>query len=177
AMLFAGGKAPAGAVSAGVFSLTQEALKGMALTTKLKLGAALVLGAGLLLAAVGGGIVCRRGGAPPAAAAGQGDRRAEDPAAVDARQLQGEWRVVGLEWDGKKDPAYTVMSARWLFHFRGGEITSKGDEGGWEGRQQFTLHVTRSPKAIDITWLEGRAKGQTAAGIYSLEGDLLRLCL
>ena len=44
-------------------------------------------------------------------------------------------------------------------------------------RARFKLDPGRTPKAIDITSLEGQESGQTAASIYTLERGRLMLCI
>jgi thiol-disulfide isomerase/thioredoxin len=41
---------------------------------------------------------------------------------------------------------------------------------------KFTLDPAAQPKAIDLIPEEGPAKGKTLRGIYSLEGDVLKIC-
>ncbi|MCI0455444.1 MAG: TIGR03067 domain-containing protein [Gemmataceae bacterium] len=152
--------------------------------TKVTLGTGAVLGAVLVLAAVGGTLV-PTGSAQDAKSltsqaietAAKGVGRAEDAAAEDAKLLQGEWRSVEYERDGKKRPSYEVMSRREIWNFKGDEVSMKSDGGGLLPGTRFKLDPSKSPKVIDITWFEGPVKGQTAAGIYALEKGRLWLCI
>src|SRR5947209_12430486 len=98
---------------------------------------------------------------------------AEPPKAI--QDLEGEWLVVEIEANGKKEPSYEVRSQRLVFAFRGNEITGS-DEVFFTGSNKVTLDAARTPKTMDITWLDRAQKGQTLACIYSLEKDRLRFC-
>src|SRR5262249_26261721 len=39
------------------------------------------------------------------------------------------------------------------------------------------LGPTNSPRTIDVTFTEGERKGQTAVGVYEIEGDTFRVCV
>jgi uncharacterized protein (TIGR03067 family) len=65
------------------------------------------------------------------------------------------------------------------------EVTVTNDaDGGWgvrvEGkvaaRGTSRIDPAKRPKAIDLTPTEGEHKGQTARGIYEVEGDTLKIC-
>ena len=99
----------------------------------------------------------------------------EDAGAADARALEGEWQAVELEVNGKKNASEDVKELRMIF--KANEITVKSASGeGRERKQTFKLVPGHSPKAIDITSLDGQEKGQTAACIYTLKKDRLIIC-
>jgi uncharacterized protein (TIGR03067 family) len=56
----------------------------------------------------------------------------------------------------------------------------KGDEmTGVDGEKRsvkFKLYPTQSPKAIDLTKMDGPFQGITVKGIYDLEGGRLKIC-
>src|SRR5207249_8039647 len=86
-------------------------------------------------------------------------------------------QTVELERDGRKSPSYEVRSHLDIWTFKGDEVTSKTTDGShMEPGTTFRLDPTKSPKAIDMTWLDGHLKGQALAGIYSLEKGQLWLC-
>jgi uncharacterized protein (TIGR03067 family) len=86
----------------------------------------------------------------------------------DAKSLQGEWRVVDIERDGKSPPQDPTDMV----------ITFKGDEISGEGvaAAKYKLDPGKSPREIDITYLDGPRKNVTARCIYSVEKDELKLC-
>ena len=49
--------------------------------------------------------------------------------------------------------------------------------GRFEGAGNFQLDAGNSPKRIEITSVEGKNRFAVRQGIYSLEGDVLKLCL
>lgn len=178
ATLVASGKPSAvTTVPAHVLSLTREALRTL-LLAKLNMGAATVLCAGLSLAAVGAMLMPTgsRQDADPGSKAmvadARGAPRVDETATEDAKNLEGEWQVVETEANGKKSPSYEVRSHRIIFAFKGDEITANFD-----GRTKFKLNADTVPKAMDITWIDGKWQGLTAASIYSLEEGRLRLCM
>ena len=99
------------------------------------------------------------------------------PRAEDSKELEGEWRTVEYEHDGKKSPSYEIRSYLEIWTFKGDEVSSKRVDGSdMEPGARFKLDPAKSPKAIDMTWAEGRLKGQISAGIYALEKGKLWLC-
>jgi RNA polymerase sigma factor (sigma-70 family) len=172
ALRFARGETPAGLVSDHVLSLTRGALKHMPLTV-LKPVATVMLCAGLLLAAVGGAFAPA---GPPQATKSAPEQSAPKGGtpADDAKALQGEWQVVELEADGKKDTSEGVTHVR--LTFRGDEITLRStlDEGVMR-KIKFKLDPSAKPRQIDLLSLDGPEKGKTTPGIYSLEKGRLRI--
>jgi uncharacterized protein (TIGR03067 family) len=92
------------------------------------------------------------------------------------KELEGEWRWVEVERDGEKATADDVTSLRLVFN--GDEITIKKSDGtGRERKKTFKLDSGKSPKAIDITSLDGQEQGKTQACIYSLDKVRLKICM
>lgn len=94
-----------------------------------------------------------------------------DPAKDDLEKLQGVWKVVSLEKDGKKLPEDAVKSLR---------VTIKEDkflfkEGDKEAEATVKLDPEKKPKAIDLVVKEGDSF-KTIKGIYQLDGDDLNIC-
>jgi len=95
----------------------------------------------------------------------------------DIKELEGELRTVEYEYEGKKAPTYGTRSYLEVWTFKGDEASTKGVDGSdMEPGAKFKLDPAHSPKAIDLTWSEGRLKGKTVAGIYSFEKGKLWLC-
>jgi uncharacterized protein (TIGR03067 family) len=83
----------------------------------------------------------------------------------DEDRLQGPWIVMSLEVNGKPEYTFgTVTFADDRFDFKNKNR---------DGKAQFRLDSTQSPKEIDLT---NRA-GSPTYGIYSLEGETLKICL
>ncbi len=98
----------------------------------------------------------------------------QSAAQTDRDRLQGTWKVVRMEHAGKKVPADQFADLRIVIS--GNELTGKeGDQ--VRERFTFTLDPAKKPRTIDTTAIEGPAKGETARGIYELDGDTLKLCV
>jgi RNA polymerase sigma-70 factor (ECF subfamily) len=202
ASLLSAGRAATGAVSAEVAALTGEVMKAMFLS---KMAVASVL---LGLAGLGGGGVyyCARAAATataaPSARAGPaavdngapgaettGARKpSASPATLsadDAAKLQGTWKAVAIESDGKTLGREAIEVKDLRFAIEGGVLTIPGvdaetgkraDGGGPTRRKRFALGASASPKEIDLTSLDGRERGETTSCIYKLEGGRLTIC-
>jgi len=103
-----------------------------------------------------------------------GNDNAKPPTGNDAALIQGTWKVVGGEENGKAValPAgvemasvFTATEYSLLFN---GQAKEKGT---------FKLDASASPKALEFTITDGADKGKTQLGIYELNGDTLRLCI
>jgi uncharacterized protein (TIGR03067 family) len=90
----------------------------------------------------------------------------------EAKKLEGTWKVVSSERDGKPDEA--AKNAVTTFQ-AGGKLTVKYADGSG-GNGTYTLDPSKDPKAIDLVIDFGAHKGMTFPGIYLLEGDTLKVC-
>jgi uncharacterized protein (TIGR03067 family) len=91
----------------------------------------------------------------------------------DYELLQGTWRAVSGEQDGGKPiPEGDLKSISITFAGQQGSVTM----GRYRGKGTFTLDTTQNPRHITV--IKDESEGfQGMQGIYSLEGDTLRLCM
>jgi RNA polymerase sigma factor (sigma-70 family) len=104
-------------------------------------------------------------------------RSPEGQAKAELRRLTGTWKTVRMVSDGKE---LLTSQLETKFVFQDGHLRVVIRRQGQDEKQppEFTVRVdlSRTPKAIDLTPLDGQHKGQTLHGIYELQGDTLRLC-
>lgn len=172
--LFAAGQmAATGAISVKVAALTEGVLKTM-LLNKLKITTGVLLF--LVAALVGGaGLIHHTQAADP-------PKEAEKPGPKGEKtSLAGTWKAVLLEVNGKRretDALLTkqpVMAIKWTF--TGNKLQIRGE--GKTIEAGYTVVPSRSPKKIDLTFHFQDADVEQPAialGIYSLEGDTLKVC-
>jgi uncharacterized protein (TIGR03067 family) len=98
---------------------------------------------------------------------------AKDDAAKEMKKLEGTWKVVAAEASGTKVPDDKLKDA--VVIIKGDKLTlgDKGDKGAKD--LVFKIDPSKKPKQIDLT--DPKDKDKTALGIYSLEGDELKLCI
>jgi RNA polymerase sigma factor (sigma-70 family) len=175
---FAAGKAGVEKLaSARAIALSQGVLRTMMLT-KVKIAGALVLVMTMFGGGGGAGWLAFRAPAeesrlPPVA-------KADDKTNDDNDAIQGTWKVTGVEMNGKDMPddagAKEMKSAKWII--MADKLTVSMPKQG-QHDVTYKLDPTKKPKQIDFTPLDGppNEKGKTGHGIYSLEGDVLKLCM
>src|SRR5262249_49136011 len=88
-------------------------------------------------------------------------------------QLQGTWKYVSLEENGKavtddqiKECTLTFNGDKWTMK-QGDKVVQAGT---------YKLEPSKSPKTYDAPVTEGEGKGTTLLGIYELSGDTLKFC-
>jgi uncharacterized protein (TIGR03067 family) len=94
----------------------------------------------------------------------------DDAAKKELAKLQGVWKRVEAEVDGKKVPVAELQTTT---------LTIQGDKytlntGGQVRTGVFKLDPTKSPKQLDIISDAGPNKGKSLPGIYELDGDILK---
>jgi uncharacterized protein (TIGR03067 family) len=98
---------------------------------------------------------------------------AQDAAAKkDLAALQGTWTLVAMEVEGKAVEADKL---------RGTTLTIKDNKYTLVSRQQqheveITLDAAAKPKAIDMKFLDGPNKDRVGKGVYTIEGNTLKIC-
>jgi RNA polymerase sigma-70 factor (ECF subfamily) len=96
-----------------------------------------------------------------------GDEPKSEDAKKEAEALRGTWTFSKMERDGGD---LTDQFGGVEVRFEAEKFSSPGIEA------TFTLDPTKTPKAIDISYKEGPAAGQTIKAIYKLEGETLTIC-
>jgi uncharacterized protein (TIGR03067 family) len=103
------------------------------------------------------------------------DQAKEQAVAKELQAFQGTWRLDYKEEDGKKFSADEIKDIFGNIDGSGKVVVRR--DGKVIGAGTIKLDPTKSPKAIDVTFTEGKNKGITATGIYEIEGDAFRVCI
>ena len=88
-------------------------------------------------------------------------------------QLEGTWGFESLEVGGNQIPAGMIGNSKIVMN--GDRFNTLSPEGDYLG--EFAIDVQKSPKEIDIHFIEGPHAGQFCYGIFELNGDELTFCL
>jgi uncharacterized protein (TIGR03067 family) len=90
-----------------------------------------------------------------------------DDVKKEVEKFQGSWTITKIERDGED------LSDQ----IGGAEMEVKGEKYTAPNiAATFKLDPSKKPKAIDISYSEGPAAGQTVKGIYKLDGATLTIC-
>jgi len=160
ARVAASDRVPHGEVSARVADLEKKVRKAMHLT-RLRWAAAFALA----VVVTGVGVAA---GVPRALAA------ADDAAKVKAelKKFQGTWVDIYAEEVGKKQEQVGDHQLKF-----DGEAFSVADHGHVEEKGTFKLDPSKNPKEIDLRLRDRNDEEKTALGIYTWDGENLKLCL
>ena len=90
----------------------------------------------------------------------------------EANLPEGEWVVVGMEGGGYKASPEELTGMKWSI--QGTKITAF--QPIEIGKMEYKLDPEKTPKAINLTSLNGPLKGHTDPGIYELKDGQLRIC-
>jgi RNA polymerase sigma-70 factor (ECF subfamily) len=151
-----------GSASTRALVLAKGVLKTM-LLSKLKILAVVLLA---VTVAAGGLAYYGRAVEPPA----KGDKKADKPQ-DDHKAIQGTWKVVSVEMNGKKDPEgeeFDLIRKSKVIITKDKQIVRLG---GGEKEYAYKLDPKQTPKTID---LEGDV---SVPAVYALDGDTLKLCM
>jgi uncharacterized protein (TIGR03067 family) len=97
--------------------------------------------------------------------------RGADDVKEELKKLQGTWLITAQEEGGKNvldtsgPPKLAIDAEKLRLKLR-----------GHEGSYSYKLNPAASPKEIDLTALDGSAKGDVVPAIYLLDGDELWVC-
>jgi uncharacterized protein (TIGR03067 family) len=112
------------------------------------------------------GLVLVTAGLLPAGPEGAAEKK-------DGEKIRGTWTLVSLEADGEQAPAEIVATLKLVFE--GDKLTFTPGEPGFTN-YTYKLSPATKPAGFDMTHADGNNKGKTIQGIYSLEGDDLKIC-
>lgn len=94
--------------------------------------------------------------------------RAEEKAAKD---LEGTWKISSAQENGEAKEQYKDSTVT----IRDGKFTVKRPDGTtYEGTYKVTMAGGKS--GIDLTYTSGPLEGKSFQGIFTVEGDTLKLC-
>jgi uncharacterized protein (TIGR03067 family) len=89
------------------------------------------------------------------------------------RKLEGTWRVVRGEMDGKAIPEEEIDGL--TLTFKNGKFTARrGEEDPQEG--SYTINLGRVPYSMDIERKDGPEHGRKQQAIYAVTGNRLEIC-
>jgi len=94
----------------------------------------------------------------------------EETAAMEMEKLQGEWKGLSLEHEGRAIP----LMDGWGWTIGGREVRLHYSP--TPSQAAFVVDPKPSPKTLDLTGLDGKEKGQVSPCIYKFEGDRLIVC-
>jgi uncharacterized protein (TIGR03067 family) len=89
----------------------------------------------------------------------------------DAKKLDGTWTVTSIEHGGEKVPADDVKDS--TVTFAGDNVTYHDGKSGKDKKGTVKIDTSKKPWTIDIT----PSEGQAMKGIYTLDGDTLKIAL
>lgn len=93
---------------------------------------------------------------------------------TDAARIQGSWKTIKVEVEGKPPPPEFVEKGKFLFE--GNKVSIFHDDKVME-EATFVLDSAKKPSTIDLTATAGPGKGKIMYGIYRIEGNTLTLCI
>jgi uncharacterized protein (TIGR03067 family) len=94
-------------------------------------------------------------------------------ARAETKRFQGVWSIQSNELNGRILRQFPAEN--WTATFEGDKIiTRRGDTFWYSGT--WKIDPTKNPKEIDFIITKGREQGTVRLGIYTLNGDTLRVC-
>jgi uncharacterized protein (TIGR03067 family) len=90
-------------------------------------------------------------------------------------QIDGKWKVVEMQLNGRKLTKADECSDTWYFS---NDSLLRSDESKGSGKMyKVRIDAGKSPPHIDLTGPAERQNGAPLRGIYSIESDRLRICI
>src|ERR1700732_2816891 len=89
--------------------------------------------------------------------------RGQEKPATDLDRLQGTWVPSSAVFDGTEAPAELLKERLWVI---AGNQLSELNKERRESRATLALDAAKKPAALDVTYTEGAAKGQSGRAIY-----------
>jgi uncharacterized protein (TIGR03067 family) len=99
----------------------------------------------------------------------------EETVAKELQAFKGTWRLSAKEEDGKKFGEEEIKDIIGTGDGLGKFSVRRGNQ--VIGEATVKLDPTKQPKRIDVSFTEGRHKGQTVLGIYEIDSDAFRVCI
>ena len=90
------------------------------------------------------------------------------------KKMQGSWKVVLAQVDGKTMPIQAFKKVAVVF--QDGKILFKENDKTYE-EVEFDIDVDAKPKEIDYKYVFGLKKGVREKGIYQWDGEQLTICM
>jgi len=101
------------------------------------------------------------------------DNPAEEAVKKELEKFEGTWRYVAMEIEGAKAEEKDYKDYKLIL--KGDQFTTTDGKETFHG--SFKVEPTQKPKKINVLFTDGPEKGQTALGIYELEGDTYKVCI
>jgi uncharacterized protein (TIGR03067 family) len=96
---------------------------------------------------------------------------AGDAGQSEQQKLQGTWRILAGNEGGRTLPPARVKGSKMVV---AGNLMTVYEAEKKRG-MTFKLDPTKDPRIVDLKLTEGPQKGETAQGIYALDGDTLKI--
>jgi uncharacterized protein (TIGR03067 family) len=93
----------------------------------------------------------------------------------EAKQLEGKWKVVAIEDDGRKAPEEEIKGM--CCTIKDLEMQMRDAADAPVEKATLKLDLTKTPRHIDLTVSEGPEKGRTIKGIFKFEKERLVICI
>jgi uncharacterized protein (TIGR03067 family) len=113
-------------------------------------------------------------GRRPAAAPRRAPADDAKEVAAELKALEGTWRVVKLEDDGKEVPAEGIAKVR--FTFKGDELEQTEIGSKRTEKLKVSLSLGPNPKHLTLTPRNGDPEDKVIPAIYKRDGDTLTIC-
>ena len=114
------------------------------------------------------------------------DKPGQDKPKDDKEAIQGVWRITTIVMGGKeqddaqarveKEERYVFTAERFVIRYEIQENSDQGPRITQESVYTYDIDPTRTPKVLDVWPQYAPFKGKVVRGVYSLEGDVLKLC-